>query len=281
MPSGPAQGGSSSAAPAQQTLKRHRRPRPSMRSSSPGIAWPHPARWADSKSAAHRSSRTGTSSRTRRAGRDSPGGAPGQCHPDARQAHHENKRHGHYASLQRPGRRGGAQLRPDTGQPPLRPPGKPDAPAAGRMTGQIPGHQPPCETGGAGHHHIQLTVPAHQLIPGTPANTRPEPAQPDIAEMSTSSAHISMHEAEYSLTLSRPCRRSPRSLFHRSGRKSDRRIGPSATRTGLSSAGADRPVPRLPIDSTRGDRSGQVARSRIWEIAERMARVTLILAFGF
>jgi hypothetical protein len=31
-----------------------------------------------------------------------------------------------------------------------------------------------------------------------------------------------MHGVEYSLTLSRPCRRSLSSIFHRSGRKSDR-----------------------------------------------------------
>ena len=35
------------------------------------------------------------------------------------------------------------------------------------------------------------------------------------AEMSTSSARIRMHELEYSLTLSRPCRRSPCRIFHR------------------------------------------------------------------
>jgi hypothetical protein len=43
--------------------------------------------------------------------------------------------------------------------------------------------------------------------------------------MSTSSARISIHELECSLMLSRPCRQSSSSLFHRSGRKSDRRLG--------------------------------------------------------
>ena len=38
----------------------------------------------------------------------------------------------------------------------------------------------------------------------------------------TSSARISMHEMEYPLTPARPFRRSPWSLFYRSGRKSDR-----------------------------------------------------------
>jgi hypothetical protein len=42
------------------------------------------------------------------------------------------------------------------------------------------------------------------------------------AEMSKSSAPISMHETEYSLTLSRPCGRSPCGLSHRTSRKSDR-----------------------------------------------------------
>jgi hypothetical protein len=32
------------------------------------------------------------------------------------------------------------------------------------MTGQVPGHQPPCETSGAEDHHIQLTIPAHPFI---------------------------------------------------------------------------------------------------------------------
>jgi hypothetical protein len=32
------------------------------------------------------------------------------------------------------------------------------------MTGQVTGHQPPDETGGAEHHDIELTVLAHQLI---------------------------------------------------------------------------------------------------------------------
>ena len=34
------------------------------------------------------------------------------------------------------------------------------------MTGQIAGHQPPDETGGAEHHHVQLTVSAHPFILG-------------------------------------------------------------------------------------------------------------------
>jgi len=40
------------------------------------------------------------------------------------------------------------------------------------MTGQVPGHQPPGEPGGAEHHDIQLTVRAHQFIVGKPAQTR-------------------------------------------------------------------------------------------------------------
>ena len=36
------------------------------------------------------------------------------------------------------------------------------------MTSQVTGHQPPDETGGAEHHDIELTVPAHQLILGKP-----------------------------------------------------------------------------------------------------------------
>lgn len=39
---------------------------------------------------------------------------------------------------------------------------------------------------------------------------------PGHAEMSTSFTCISMRGTEYSLTLARPCRRSPRSIFHRS-----------------------------------------------------------------
>jgi hypothetical protein len=39
--------------------------------------------------------------------------------------------------------------------------------------------------------------------------------------MSNSPARISMHAAEYTLTLSRPCRRSSQSIFHHSDRKSD------------------------------------------------------------
>jgi hypothetical protein len=31
------------------------------------------------------------------------------------------------------------------------------------MTGQIASHQPSRETGGAEHHDIQLTIPAHPL----------------------------------------------------------------------------------------------------------------------
>ena len=34
-----------------------------------------------------------------------------------------------------------------------------------------------------------------------------------------------LRQLEYSLTHSQPCRLSPHSIFHRSGRKSDRRIG--------------------------------------------------------
>jgi hypothetical protein len=37
------------------------------------------------------------------------------------------------------------------------------------MTGQVAGHQPSRETGGAEHHDIQLTVPAHPFILDRPA----------------------------------------------------------------------------------------------------------------
>jgi hypothetical protein len=46
------------------------------------------------------------------------------------------------------------------------------------MTGQIAGHQPPGKSGGAEHHHIQLTASAHQLILKTPALGDPGPEQP-------------------------------------------------------------------------------------------------------
>jgi hypothetical protein len=39
------------------------------------------------------------------------------------------------------------------------------------MTGQVAGHQPSCETGGAEHHDIQLTVPAHPFILESGAGT--------------------------------------------------------------------------------------------------------------
>src|SRR5262249_59408698 len=47
---------------------------------------------------------------------------------------------------------------------------------------------------------------------------------PGLTEMSSSSAHPSIREAECSLTHSRPCQRSPRKLPHLSSRKSDRRL---------------------------------------------------------
>jgi hypothetical protein len=63
----------------------------------------------------------------------------------------------------------------------------------------------------------------------TPASRRPARSARltalSHADTNTSSARISMREMEYSLTLSRPCRRSPSSIFHLSGRKSDRRLG--------------------------------------------------------
>jgi hypothetical protein len=40
------------------------------------------------------------------------------------------------------------------------------------MTGQVTGHQSPGETGGAEHHDIELTVPAHQFILGKPPSDR-------------------------------------------------------------------------------------------------------------
>ena len=65
---------------------------------------------------------------------------------------------------QRPGRRSSAQPRQQIGEPLRRPSRKPDADAVWRMTGQIASHQPPDESGRAEHHHVQLTVSAHQLI---------------------------------------------------------------------------------------------------------------------
>ena len=93
----------------------------------------------------------------------------GHHHPGRPGQRRQRHRIGRIGDQQRPGRRGSAQPRPDIGQPPLRPPGKPDADTAGRMTGQVPSHQPPGETGGAEHHHVQLTVPAHRSILGKPA----------------------------------------------------------------------------------------------------------------
>jgi hypothetical protein len=74
---------------------------------------------------------------------------------------------------QRPGRRSTAEPRPDVGEPLRRPSREPDADPVRRMTGQIASYQPPDESGGAEHHHIQLTVSAHQLILKTPAPAIP------------------------------------------------------------------------------------------------------------
>ena len=41
--------------------------------------------------------------------------------------------------------------------------GQPDADPGRHMTGQVTGHQPPGETGGAEHHNIELTVPVHHV----------------------------------------------------------------------------------------------------------------------
>jgi hypothetical protein len=65
---------------------------------------------------------------------------------------------------QRPIRRGSTQPRPGIGQPPPGPSRKPDPYPARRMAGQVTSHQPSGETSGAEHHHVQLPVPAHQLI---------------------------------------------------------------------------------------------------------------------
>jgi len=77
---------------------------------------------------------------------------------------------------QRPRRRSSAEPRPEIGEPLRRPSREPDADAVWRMIGQIVGHQPPDESGGAEHHHVQLTVSAHQLI----LKTRP-PAIPALS----------------------------------------------------------------------------------------------------
>jgi hypothetical protein len=42
--------------------------------------------------------------------------------------------------------------------------------------------------------------------------------------------YLSMHVAEYLLALPRSCRRPPHSIFYRSDRKSDRRLGPACSR---------------------------------------------------
>ena len=64
---------------------------------------------------------------------------------------------------QRP--RGGSTPKtcPDIRKPPLGPAGQPDADAGGRVISQVARHQPPDETGGAEHHHIQLAVPTHLI----------------------------------------------------------------------------------------------------------------------
>lgn len=67
---------------------------------------------------------------------------------------------GRIGGQQRPSRRSLAQPRPDISQPPRRRPGQPDADAAGRVTGQIAGHKPSCETGGA-ERHGRLHCPAN------------------------------------------------------------------------------------------------------------------------
>jgi Amidohydrolase family len=90
-------------------------------------------------------------------------------HPGRPRQRRQRHRISRIGDQQRPVRRGSAQPRPDIGQPSLRPPGQPDADAARRMTGQVPGHQSPGETGGAEHHHVHLTIPAHQPILGKPA----------------------------------------------------------------------------------------------------------------
>jgi hypothetical protein len=45
------------------------------------------------------------------------------------------------------------------------------------MTGQIASHQPPHETGGAEHDHVQLTVRAHRLILESLARTFSWPSE--------------------------------------------------------------------------------------------------------
>ena len=84
---------------------------------------------------------------------------------------------------QRPGRRSSAEPRPDIGEPLRRPSREPDADAVWRMIGQIASHQPPDESGGAEHHHVQLTVSAHQLILKTRAPSDPGPERPPAADL--------------------------------------------------------------------------------------------------
>jgi hypothetical protein len=51
-----------------------------------------------------------------------------------------------------------------------------------------------------------------------------DPRQPARAELRALSWRISIHALEYSPTISPPCRSPPWSIFHHSGRKSDRRL---------------------------------------------------------
>ncbi len=91
-----------------------------------------------------------------------------------------------------------------------------------------------------------------------PARTRsasPTLTECTLPEMIISSARISMHRLAYPLTLSRRCRRSSYSLFHRSGRKPDRRFCAWAADCLLAAAGA----PNAGLCSALPDLSGRGA----------------------
>ncbi len=74
------------------------------------------------------------------------------------------------------------------------------------------------------HDRARLATAVHSRMVCAATRMTGTPGRRPIAEMSTSTARISIHEVEYSLTLSRPCRRSPHGLSDFSGRKSDRRF---------------------------------------------------------
>jgi hypothetical protein len=99
------------------------------------------------------------------------------------------------------------------------------------------------------------TTPATRNSPGprsASSSAPPPPPQPAAtetdrdqldndhrhnAEMSASSTRISIHEVGYSLTFSLACLRSLRTILHRSGKKSDRRVGAGGPLAGSCGVG--------------------------------------------